>query len=118
VAGRVDDGHVVLGGLELPQGDVDVYNALALRLQLVHHPGLLEGALDGLLRLLPELLDSRSHHPRLQPPVGVLSWKGHRKFEAYLKFGPTVSASWFSTQMMPNLPRRFSIRSLEVIGMR
>ena len=26
----------------------------------------------------------------LQPPVGVFSLKGHRKFEAYLKLGPTV----------------------------
>ena len=27
----------------------------------------------------------------LHPPVGVFSLKGHRKFEAYLKLGPTVS---------------------------
>ena len=32
-------------GLELPQGDVDGDAALALRLQLVHHPRVLKGAL-------------------------------------------------------------------------
>ena len=45
MAGGVDDGHVVLGRLELPEGDVDGDAALALRLQLVHHPGVFEGAL-------------------------------------------------------------------------
>ena len=34
VAGRVDDGAVVLGGLELPEGDVDGDTALALGLEL------------------------------------------------------------------------------------
>ena len=35
MAGSVDDGDVVLGRLELPQGDVDGDSTLALRLQLV-----------------------------------------------------------------------------------
>ena len=45
VAGGVDDGDVVLGGLELPQGDVDGDATLALGLEFVEHPGILEGAL-------------------------------------------------------------------------
>ena len=57
VAGSVDDRDVVLGRLELPQGDVDGDTTLALGLQLVHDPCVLEGALAGLLRLLLELLD-------------------------------------------------------------
>lgn len=44
VAGGIDDGDVVLGGLELPEGDVDGDAALPLCLQLVQHPGILEGA--------------------------------------------------------------------------
>merc|ERR1712062_316087 len=53
----VDDGHVVLGGLEFPESNVDGDATLALGLQLVHHPGILEGTLAGLLGLLLELLD-------------------------------------------------------------
>ena len=45
VAGGVDDGDVVLGSLELPQGNVDGDATLALGLELVEHPGILEGAL-------------------------------------------------------------------------
>ena len=48
VAGGVDDGDVVLGGLELPEGDIDGDTTLALGLQFVQHPGVLEGALAGL----------------------------------------------------------------------
>lgn len=43
VAGRIDDGDVVLGGLELPQRDVDGDATLTLSLQLVQHPGVFEG---------------------------------------------------------------------------
>jgi len=57
MTGRVDDGDVVLGRLELPQGDVDGDAALTFRLQLVQHPGVLERALAHLLRLFLELLD-------------------------------------------------------------
>ena len=53
----IDDGHVVLGGLELPESDVDGDTTLTLGLQFVQHPGVLEGALAGLLGLLLELLD-------------------------------------------------------------
>ena len=57
MSGGIDDGHVVLGGLELPESDVDGDTTLTLSLQLVQHPGVLEGALAGLLGLLLELLD-------------------------------------------------------------
>lgn len=40
-----DDGDEVLGGLELPESDVDGDTALALGLELVKNPGILEGAL-------------------------------------------------------------------------
>ena len=57
MSGSINDGHVVLGGLELPESDVDGDTSLTLGLQLVQHPGVLEGALAGLLGLLLELLD-------------------------------------------------------------
>ena len=57
MSGGIDDGHVVLGGLELPESDVDGDTTLTLGLQFVQHPGVLEGALAGLLGLLLELLD-------------------------------------------------------------
>merc|ERR1740123_1634979 len=57
MAGGVDDGDVVLGSLELPESNVDGDSTLALGLQLVHHPGILEGALSRLLGLLLELLN-------------------------------------------------------------
>ncbi|GET87561.1 elongation factor 1-alpha [Leishmania tarentolae] len=57
VAGRIDDREHRLGRLELPQRNVDRDAALALRLQLVQHPRVLEGRLADLGRLLLELLD-------------------------------------------------------------
>ena len=57
MSGGIDDGHVVLGGLELPESDVNGDTTLTLGLQLVQHPGILEGSLAGLLGLLLELLD-------------------------------------------------------------
>merc|ERR1712158_101860 len=44
MAGGVDDGDVVLGSLELPESNVDGDATLALGLELVHDPGILEGA--------------------------------------------------------------------------
>ena len=41
MAGGVDDGDIVLGGLELPEGNVDGDTALTLGLELVEHPGVL-----------------------------------------------------------------------------
>merc|ERR1719356_2252365 len=57
MAGGVDDGDVVLGSLKLPQSNVDGDSTLTLRLQLVHDPSILEGALSRLLSLLLELLN-------------------------------------------------------------
>ena len=44
----VDDGHVVLAGFKLPERDVDGDAALPFCLQLVQHPGVLEGSLPHL----------------------------------------------------------------------
>merc|ERR1719264_447339 len=57
MAGGVDDGDVVLGGLKLPKSNVDGDTTLALGLQLVHDPRILEGTLARLLSLLLELLN-------------------------------------------------------------
>lgn len=57
VAGGVNDSDLVLGGLELPERDVDRDTALTLGLELVKNPGVLERALAELSRLLLELLD-------------------------------------------------------------
>merc|ERR1719334_2970580 len=57
VAWGVDDGDVVVLGLELPQGDIDGDTTLTLGLKLVQHPGIFEGALAHLLGFLLELLD-------------------------------------------------------------
>jgi len=42
MAGGVDDGDEVLGGLELPEGDIDGDTTLTLGLELVQHPRILE----------------------------------------------------------------------------
>jgi hypothetical protein len=42
MARRVDDGEVVLGGLELPQRDVDSDTSVPLSLELVQHPRIFE----------------------------------------------------------------------------
>mmetsp|Transcript_122098 Transcript_122098/g.171846 ORF Transcript_122098/g.171846 Transcript_122098/m.171846 type:complete len:237 (+) Transcript_122098:808-1518(+) len=57
VARGVDHGVLDLGGLELPQRDVDGDAALALGLELVKDPGVLERGLAHLGGLLLELLD-------------------------------------------------------------
>ena len=44
--GGVDDVDVVLGGLKLPKRKVHGDSTLVLRLQLVHDPSILEGALQ------------------------------------------------------------------------
>lgn len=45
VTGGINDSDHVLGGLELPQGDIDSDTTLTLGLQLVEDPGVLEGTL-------------------------------------------------------------------------
>ncbi|KRX39039.1 hypothetical protein T06_4045, partial [Trichinella sp. T6] len=57
VSRGINDGHVVLDGLKLPQSDVDGDTTLTLGLQFVQHPGVLEGALAHLRGFLLELLD-------------------------------------------------------------
>jgi hypothetical protein len=57
MAGGINDGDVVLGGLELPEGNVDGNTTLTLGLELVKNPGVLEGTLSELGGLLLELLD-------------------------------------------------------------
>ena len=51
-----DDSDVVLGGLELPESDIDGDTALTLGLQFVENPGILEGALAELSGFLLGLL--------------------------------------------------------------
>ena len=57
MSGGINDGDIVLGGLELPESDIDSDTSLTLGLQLVQDPGVLEGSLAGLGGLLLELLD-------------------------------------------------------------
>lgn len=44
VTGGVNDGDLVLGGLELPKSNVDGDTSLSLSLKLVENPGVLEGS--------------------------------------------------------------------------
>jgi len=57
VTGGVDDSDVVLGGFELPEGDIDSDTTLTLGLQLVEDPCVLEGTLAEFGGFLLELLD-------------------------------------------------------------
>ena len=50
VSGSVNDGDVELGGLELPESNVDGDTTLALSLKFVQNPGVLERALTHLQR--------------------------------------------------------------------
>lgn len=58
VSGGVDDGEVVLGGLELPEGNIDGDTSFSLGLELVHNPGVFEGGFAHISGFLLELLDS------------------------------------------------------------
>lgn len=57
VSGGINNSDIVLGGLELPEGDIDGDTTLTLGLELVKHPSILEGALAKLSSFLLELLD-------------------------------------------------------------
>jgi len=57
MSGGIDDGDVVLGGLELPEGNVDGDTTLTLGLELVKNPGVLERTLSELSGFLLELLN-------------------------------------------------------------
>lgn len=52
MAGGINDGDIVLGGLELPEGNIDGDTTLTLGLQLVKNPGILERALAELSSFL------------------------------------------------------------------
>ena len=53
----INDGHIVLGSLELPESDIDGDTSLTLSLELVKNPSILEGSLSRLRRFLLELLN-------------------------------------------------------------
>jgi len=53
----IDDGEVELGGLKLPESDIDGDTSLTLGLELVQHPRVLEGTLTHIGGFLLELLD-------------------------------------------------------------
>jgi len=53
----INNGDIVLGGLELPEGDIDGDTTLTLGLKLVQHPCVLEGTLAKFGSFLLELLD-------------------------------------------------------------
>mmetsp|Transcript_25162 Transcript_25162/g.40856 ORF Transcript_25162/g.40856 Transcript_25162/m.40856 type:complete len:524 (+) Transcript_25162:185-1756(+) len=57
VTRSINDGVVELGGLELPQSDIDGDTTLTLGLEVVKHPGILERGLAELSSLLLELLN-------------------------------------------------------------
>ena len=42
----VNDGHIILGGFKLPQGNIDGDASLALSLEFIQNPGILERALQ------------------------------------------------------------------------
>ena len=46
MSGGINDGHIVLGSLELPESDINGDTTLTLGLQLVHDPSILKGALQ------------------------------------------------------------------------
>merc|ERR1719244_427411 len=57
VSRGINDGDIVLGGLELPESNIDGDSSLTLSLQFVKNPGILEGSLSRFLRLLLGLLN-------------------------------------------------------------
>merc|ERR1719260_354521 len=57
VSRGINDGDIVLGGLELPESNIDGDSSLTLSLQFVKNPGILEGSLSRFLGLLLELLN-------------------------------------------------------------
>ena len=51
VSRGINDGDIVLGGLELPESNIDGDSSLTLSLQFVKNPGILEGSLQEKQRL-------------------------------------------------------------------
>lgn len=65
VARCVNDGDIVLGGLELPQRDVNGDATLTLGLQLVQHPGVFEGS-------LPHLTNTKERTGEKSKPMALV----------------------------------------------
>jgi len=57
VAGGINDSELELGGLELPEGDIDGDTTLTLGLEVIKDPGVLEGGFAHIGSLLFVLLD-------------------------------------------------------------
>jgi hypothetical protein len=57
VTGSINNGDVVLRGLELPESNINGDTSLSLSLKLVKNPSVLERTLSKLVGLLLELLD-------------------------------------------------------------
>ena len=57
----VNDGDIVLRGLELPEGDINGDTTLTLGLELVEHPGILEGTLAELGGFLGITVSAHAH---------------------------------------------------------
>jgi hypothetical protein len=74
VAGSVNDGDVELGSLELPEGDVDGDTTLALGLQLVQNPSVLEGALAHLEKEEKNLRSVSLRSARNATPLPISSF--------------------------------------------
>jgi hypothetical protein len=56
VTRSVNDGNLVLGGLELPESDINGDTTFSLSLELVQNPGILEGSLSEFGSFLFELV--------------------------------------------------------------
>jgi hypothetical protein len=53
----INDSHVKLGGLKLPEGDINGDSSLTLSLKFVQNPGVLEGSFTHVGGLLLKLLN-------------------------------------------------------------
>jgi hypothetical protein len=57
VSRGINDGSIVLGGLKLPQSNINSDTSLTLSLELIKHPSILEGSLVHFSSLLLEPLN-------------------------------------------------------------
>jgi len=58
MAWSIDNGEVVLGGFEFPEGNINGNSSFSLGLKFVQHPGVFERAFAHFLSLLLELFDA------------------------------------------------------------
>uniref|UniRef100_M3XR31 Uncharacterized protein n=1 Tax=Mustela putorius furo TaxID=9669 RepID=M3XR31_MUSPF len=54
VSCSINDGHIILAGLEFPQGDINGDTMFTFSFQFIQDPGILEGAFSHLSSLLLE----------------------------------------------------------------